>query len=83
MDLYSLGVVTFELWHPFSTGMERVVLLRDLRENDVMPADFEAANPLVSNPASSGQGRAGGRQAYTLLSPLFWTNICRMVGQGG
>ena len=30
-----------------SAGMERVVLLRDLRENDVMPADFEAANPVV------------------------------------
>lgn len=45
--MYSLGVVAFELWHPFSTGMERVVLLRDLVMNDVMPADFEGANPVV------------------------------------
>ncbi|KAK9811583.1 hypothetical protein WJX72_006503 [[Myrmecia] bisecta] len=48
VDLYSLGVVAFELWHPFSTGMERAVLLRDLQEHGVMPADWEAANPQVA-----------------------------------
>jgi hypothetical protein len=30
VDLFSLGVMTFELWHPFATAMERAVLLRDL-----------------------------------------------------
>lgn len=30
--------MAFELWHPFATAMERAVLLRDLRENGVMPA---------------------------------------------
>lgn len=47
VDSYSLGILTFELWHPFSTGMERAILLRDLREHGVMPAEFEAANPQV------------------------------------
>jgi translation initiation factor 2-alpha kinase 4 len=47
VDLFSLGVMAFELWHPFATAMERAVLLRDLRENGVMPAAFEAANPVV------------------------------------
>lgn len=42
-----MGVIAFELWHRFSTGMERAVLLRDLRERDVMPADFEASQPAV------------------------------------
>ena len=43
----SLGVVAFELWHPFSTGMERVVLLQALRERGTMPAEWEAANQQV------------------------------------
>ncbi|KAL6780346.1 hypothetical protein ACKKBF_B13520 [Auxenochlorella protothecoides x Auxenochlorella symbiontica] len=47
VDSYSVGVIAFELWHRFSTGMERAVLLRDLRERDVMPADFEASQPAV------------------------------------
>ena len=48
VDLFSLGVMAFELWHPFATAMERAVLLRDLREHGgVMPAAFEAANPVV------------------------------------
>ncbi|PSC69649.1 putative serine threonine-kinase GCN2 isoform B [Micractinium conductrix] len=47
VDLFSLGVMAFELWHPFATAMERAVLLRDLRENGVMPAQFEADHPVV------------------------------------
>jgi hypothetical protein len=67
VDLYSLGVVAFELWHPFATGMERVVLLRDLRENDVMPADFEAANPVVREDAG---GLASSEKALGASSPF-------------
>ena len=48
VDLFSLGVVAFELWHPFSTAMERAVLLRDLRERGAMPAEFEGAQPVVA-----------------------------------
>lgn len=47
MDLYSLGVVVFELWNPMTTGMERAVLLRDLRERGVIPAELEASQPGV------------------------------------
>lgn len=47
VDLFSLGVMTFEVWHPFATAMERAVLLRDLREHGVMPAPFEARHPIV------------------------------------
>ena len=32
-DMYSLGIILFELFHPFETGMERVVVLNQLREN--------------------------------------------------
>ncbi|KAK9831407.1 hypothetical protein WJX81_002476 [Elliptochloris bilobata] len=44
-DLYSLGVVAFELWHPFETGMERAVLLADLQSSGALPAEWEAAQP--------------------------------------
>ncbi len=46
--MFSLGIVVFELWHPFSTGMERTVLLQDLRENNALPAAWEAANPTIA-----------------------------------
>ena len=31
-DIYSLGVILFELLHPFSTGMERAAMMNDLRK---------------------------------------------------
>ncbi|KAF8070961.1 GCN2 [Scenedesmus sp. PABB004] len=48
VDMYSLGVVVFELWHPFSTAMERAVLLRELREAGKLPPAWEAAHPQVA-----------------------------------
>jgi hypothetical protein len=48
VDIFSLGVVVFEMWHPFSTAMERVVLLRELRESGKMPPGWEAAHPQVA-----------------------------------
>jgi len=45
VDLYSVGIIAFEVWHPFSTAMERVVLLRDLRERGTLPPGFESAHP--------------------------------------
>lgn len=48
VDLYSLGVVVFEMWHPFSTAMERLVVLRELRETGQMPEGWEAAHPQVA-----------------------------------
>ena len=47
VDIFSMGIVAFELWHPFSTGMERVTLLKDLQEHGALPAAWEAANPKV------------------------------------
>lgn len=44
----SLGVVAFELWHPFSTGMERATLLHDLRDQGKMPQAWEAQHPQVA-----------------------------------
>lgn len=52
VDLYSLGVIAFELWHPFSTVMERVVVLRDLVERGVMPPSWPEAHPVVCTPYS-------------------------------
>jgi translation initiation factor 2-alpha kinase 4 len=36
------------MWHPFSTAMERVVLLRELREAGKLPQAWEAAHPQVA-----------------------------------
>ena len=53
VDLYSLGVIAFELWHPFSTVMERVGVLRDLVERGVMPPSWPEAHPVVCTPHTS------------------------------
>jgi translation initiation factor 2-alpha kinase 4 len=47
VDIYSLGVIVFEMWHPFATAMERFVLLRDLRDRGEMPPDWEVGHPKV------------------------------------
>ncbi|PKY45000.1 kinase-like protein [Rhizophagus irregularis] len=39
VDIYSLGIIFFELHFPFSTGHERVRVLKDLR-NGILPKGF-------------------------------------------
>lgn len=52
-DIYSLGIIFFELFFPFSTGMERAKVLKDLRRG-VLPEDFVTKWPKeVSCPPSS------------------------------
>ncbi|XP_008445738.2 eIF-2-alpha kinase GCN2 isoform X1 [Cucumis melo] len=41
-DMYSLGIVFFELWHPFATAMERHVVLSDLKQKGDLPAAWVA-----------------------------------------
>jgi len=41
VDMYSLGICFFEMWYVFSTGHERVIVLRNLREKGQFPVDFE------------------------------------------
>ncbi|GAA5826004.1 hypothetical protein JCM11251_000087 [Rhodosporidiobolus azoricus] len=36
IDMYSLGITFFEMWHPFGSGMERVKVLQDLRRPDIV-----------------------------------------------
>ena len=43
-DIYSLGLILFELLHPFETGMERVKVLTDLRMG-IMSDEFVTAMP--------------------------------------
>jgi hypothetical protein len=40
VDIYSLGIIFFELYYPFSTVMERANVLRDIRLEGRVPADF-------------------------------------------
>lgn len=45
IDMYSLGIIFFEMIYPFSTGMERVNILKDLRSPKIeFPKDFDANN---------------------------------------
>ncbi|XP_061357537.1 eIF-2-alpha kinase GCN2 isoform X2 [Gastrolobium bilobum] len=44
-DMYSLGVVFFELWHPFGTAMERHVVLSDLKQKGELPPAWVAEFP--------------------------------------
>ena len=43
--MYSLGVVFFELWHPFGTAMERHIVLSDLKQKGELPSDWVAEFP--------------------------------------
>eukprot|EP00002_Diphylleia_rotans_P013529 TRINITY_DN2642_c0_g2_i4.p1 TRINITY_DN2642_c0_g2~~TRINITY_DN2642_c0_g2_i4.p1 ORF type:complete len:482 (-),score=108.47 TRINITY_DN2642_c0_g2_i4:311-1756(-) len=58
VDIYSLGIILFELWYTFSTSMERCVVLEDLRHKGSFPPDFQqkvsALHPggVVRNPPS-------------------------------
>ena len=40
--------MVFERWHPFATGMERIVTLRNLREKGELPTAWKAQNPIVA-----------------------------------
>lgn len=44
-DMYSLGVVFFELWHPFGTAMERNIVLSDLKLKGDLPSAWAAEFP--------------------------------------
>ncbi|KAK6255367.1 hypothetical protein SCA6_016672 [Theobroma cacao] len=45
VDMFSLGVVFFELWHPFGTAMERNIVLSDLKQKGELPAAWVADFP--------------------------------------
>ncbi|KAG0460272.1 hypothetical protein HPP92_023400 [Vanilla planifolia] len=48
VDMYSLGGVFFELWHPFATVMERHVILSDLKQKGVFPSSWVSKFPKQS-----------------------------------
>jgi translation initiation factor 2-alpha kinase 1 len=47
VDIYSLGIIFFELYQPFATGMERAASLRDLKKG-VLPDNFVKKFPKES-----------------------------------
>ncbi|KQJ83323.1 eIF-2-alpha kinase GCN2 isoform X2 [Brachypodium distachyon] len=49
VDMYSAGVIFFELWHPFSTAMERHLVLTDLKQKGDSPISWAAQFPGQSN----------------------------------
>eukprot|EP00267_Zea_mays_P050960 XP_020403837.1 eIF-2-alpha kinase GCN2 isoform X3 [Zea mays] len=48
VDMYSLGVIFFELWHPFATAMERHLVLSDLKQKGDPPLSWESKFPRQS-----------------------------------
>jgi serine/threonine protein kinase/histidyl-tRNA synthetase len=48
VDLFSLGIVAFEIWNSFSTAMERAHVLGQLREQ-MIPRQFEDQHPKVAS----------------------------------
>ncbi|CAI9117290.1 OLC1v1018651C1 [Oldenlandia corymbosa var. corymbosa] len=44
-DMYSLGVVFFELWHPFGTAMERHIILSELKQKGELPSTWVSEFP--------------------------------------
>ncbi|KAJ5562831.1 Serine/threonine-protein kinase GCN2 [Penicillium sp. DV-2018c] len=48
VDMYSLGVIFFEMCHPLPTGMERDQTLRQIREkNHVLPPTFQHSDKIL------------------------------------
>lgn len=45
VDMYSAGVIFFELWHPFSTAMERHLVLTDLKLKGDPPVSWATQFP--------------------------------------
>ncbi|KAK3272557.1 hypothetical protein CYMTET_19157 [Cymbomonas tetramitiformis] len=45
LDLYSLGIIAFELLHPFTTGMERITVINGLRHSHAVPAELSSRHP--------------------------------------
>jgi hypothetical protein len=42
VDIYAMGIILFELLYPFSTQMERMQAIANVRlQHPVFPADFE------------------------------------------
>ncbi|KAJ3680723.1 hypothetical protein LUZ60_017001 [Juncus effusus] len=48
VDMYSLGVIFFELWHPFTTTMERWKVLSDLKAKRTAPSSWTQNFPAQS-----------------------------------
>ena len=48
VDIFSLGIVVFELWNSFNTEMERFITLRDVRESGKLPDVFLKQHPDVA-----------------------------------
>ncbi|XP_020616728.1 eukaryotic translation initiation factor 2-alpha kinase 3-like [Orbicella faveolata] len=47
VDIFSLGLIFFELFCPFGTQMERIKVMCDVKQR-VIPSNFEAKMPLQS-----------------------------------
>ncbi|CAD8193300.1 unnamed protein product [Paramecium octaurelia] len=41
VDIYSLGIILFEMYYPFKTDMERINYITQLREQSKFPKDFD------------------------------------------
>ncbi|KAF3666707.1 hypothetical protein FXO37_10387 [Capsicum annuum] len=90
-DMYSLGVVFFELWHPFDTAMERHIVLSDLKQKGEVPPAWAAEYPEQSSllrrlmsPSPSDRPSAvellqnafPPRMEYEMLDILNWQSLC-------
>ena len=40
VDIYSFGIIMFELFYPFRTAMERLEVLKELTKSHQLPKDF-------------------------------------------
>ncbi|XP_021290176.1 eIF-2-alpha kinase GCN2 isoform X1 [Herrania umbratica] len=73
VDMYSLGVVFFELWHPFGTAMERHIVLSDLKHKGELPAAWVADFPEQASllRCLMSQSPSGRPSAMELLQNAF------------
>lgn len=45
IDVYSLGITFFEMWHPFTSNLERIKILHKLKTENTLPKKFVDTHP--------------------------------------
>ncbi|XP_031565352.1 eukaryotic translation initiation factor 2-alpha kinase 1-like [Actinia tenebrosa] len=84
-DIYSLGIILFELFWPFTTEMERVTCIKELRQGN-LPGDFKATWPkqselILKMVAADCSKRPSAESILKLEFVKDKSEVCKQLGE--